>query len=57
MSMSWPQRSTSWGTQTGRWAGPRRSPPMVVQTDRTVAVERQAAFARELARYRAREDQ
>jgi hypothetical protein len=57
MSMSWPQRSTSWGTQTGRWAGPRRSPPIVVQTDRTVAVERQAAFARELARYRAKEDQ
>ena len=57
MSMSWPQRSTTWGAQTGRWAGPRRTEPLAVQTDRIVAMERQAAFARELARYRAREDQ
>ena len=57
MSMSWPQRSTTWGAQTGRWAGPRRTEPLAAQTDRIVAVERQAAFARELARYRARADQ
>ena len=54
MSMSWPQRSTTWGAQTGRWAGPRRTAQLAVQTDRIVAMERQAAFARELARYRAR---